>query len=784
MDNTTDRIYFKDRQSRFLHINRSTAVFFGLDDPGQAVGKKDSDFFSEDHARQAYADEQKIIASGESLIGIEEKETWPDGRVTWVSSSKIPFRDRDGRIIGVFGISRDITENKSGEEARIRAAVLREANVELEKINTALETEIGERKRVEELLARERDLFRAMMDNTTDRIYFKDPDSRFLLINPALAFHFGIADPAEAIGKRDFDFFSEEHAREAYSDEQKLVASEKPYIEKEEKETWPDGHSTWVSSTKFAMRDLEGRIIGTFGISRDITERKAIELSVLQANDELEKANQALQSEIAERRRAEGDLARERDLFRTMMDSTTEYIYFKDSECRFQLVNRSWAAQFKLGDPSEAVGKTDFDFFSEEHARQSFQDEKQILAGGRPLIGNEEKEIWPDGHETWISSSKFPMRDREARIIGTFGISRDITERKNLENTIQMANEKLAVMVNWLEGRNREISVLSEMGNSLDACRSPEEAYPIISSQMDRLIPVDTGKLYSFRKDHRMLECVASWGSDPGPADSFTPGECRGIQSGRVYSMASTIQADSGCRHIMRVPGENLIYLCAPLLSRGEMIGVLHLRGKRKEGVETLPDLKQQLAVMAADHIALALANLNLQETLRVQSIRDALTGLFNRRYLEESLLLEIADTRNRGATLGVIMLDVDRLKQINDTHGHEAGDAVLQTMGQWLHTNIRTGDISCRYGGDEFVLILPDATLDATTQRANQICEGIRKLAFHYQAQSLGAMSVSIGVAAFPQHGTTRDSLLAAVDAALYKAKDQGRGRVVIAGG
>ena len=485
MDNTTDRIYFKDRQSRFLLINRSTAAFFRLEDPARAVGKTDYDFFSEKHARQAYTDEQKIITSGESLIGIEEKETWPDGHETWVSSSKIPFRDRDGRIIGIFGISRDITDNKLGEEARIRAAALREANVELEKINASLQTEIGERKRVEELLAHERDLFRAMMDNTTDRIYFKDQDSRFLLINQSLAYHFGISDPSEAIGKRDFDFFSDEHAREAYDDEKTLVASERPFIGKEEKETWPDGHATWVSTTKFAMRDLEGKIIGTFGISRDITERKAIETSVLQANEELEKANQALQSEIAERLRAEADLARERDLFRTMMDSTADHIYFKDLENRILLVNRSWAAQFKLEDPSKAVGKTDFDFFSEKYARQAFHNEEQIIAGGKPLIGIEEKETWPDGRETWISTSKFPMRDREGRIIGSFGISREITERKNLEDAYQMANEKLSVMVNWLEGRNREISVLSEMGNLLDACRSPDEAYPIISDQMN-----------------------------------------------------------------------------------------------------------------------------------------------------------------------------------------------------------------------------------------------------------------------------------------------------------
>jgi len=128
-------------------------------------------------------------------------------------------------------------------------------------------------------------------------------------------------------------------------------------------------------------------------------------------------------------------------------------------------------------------------------------------------------------------------------------------------------------------------------------------------------------------------------------------------------------------------------------------------------------------------------------------------------------------------------MLDVDWFKQINDTFGHEAGDALLQGLGQWLQSNIRAGDISCRYGGDEFVLILPDASLEATTQRARQICEGIRSLTIEHQGRPLDPVSVSIGVAGFPLHGETRDVLLAAVDAALYKAKERGRNGVVVVG-
>lgn len=783
LDNTIDLVYFKDKDSRFILINRPLAERFSLHDPAEAIGKTDFDFLSEGHSRQTLDDEQKIIRNGEPIRGIEKQILWPDGQTTWVSTIKSPIRDSKGRIIGIIGISRDITKQKYGEEERIRTAALLQANVELEKINAALQAEIGERERVEKLLEHEQDLFRAMMDNTTDRIYFKDRESRFLLINQSLASHFGIRDPMEAVGKRDFDYFSEEHARQAFEDELRLVASEKPFLRKEEKETWPDGHITWVSTTKFPMRDRNGRIIGTFGISRDITDRKSIEGTILQANEELEKANLALQTEVAERKRAEEELAHERELFRTMMDNSSDYIYFKDAEHRFLLINRALADHLNLDDTAQAVGKKESDFRSEEHARQAHDDEDHILADGQSITELEEKETGSDGHELWTLTSKFPMRNGEGRVIGTFGISRDITERKNMDLAIQLANDKLTIMVNWLEGRNREISVLNEMGSALEACRSLEEAYPVISREMGRLIPVDTGKLYLLDKPKGRMECIARWGTKPGAADSFPPEECKGLQSKQVYNTAYAVQLGVSCRHLDPAPDEESVYLCVPLLSQGEAIGLLHLRGRRKEGAEALPDLKQQLAVMAADHVALALANLTLRETLRVQSIRDALTGLFNRRYLEESLSLELKNTRSRGTTLGVIMIDVDRLKQVNDTFGHEAGDAMLQTLGHWLHANVRTGDISCRYGGDEFILILPNASLEATTQRAHQIWEGIRKLTFAHQGRSLGAMSVSVGVAAFPIHGETRDALLAAVDAALYKAKEQGKDRVVIAG-
>jgi diguanylate cyclase (GGDEF)-like protein/PAS domain S-box-containing protein len=780
MTNTTDRIYFKDAESRFLLINQSTAAEMGLGDPSEIIGKTDFDFFSEEHARNAYTDEQQIIASGHPMVGIEEKETWPDGRETWVSTTKFPMRDREGRTIGIFGISRDISEHKQGEAARIAAAVLKESNVGLEKSNAALQVQIAERRRAEAVLDRERNLLRELIDNLPEFIFAKDTEGRFTLANRALALHMGASKPEDLYGKNDFDFYPADLASQFQAEEQALLQSGQRIIEHEEPTRGVDGRPMLTLTTKVLLYDNQGRIIGLAGNSQDITERKSMELSTRHANEELGKTNAALQQEIAERLRAETALDNERNLFRTMMDNTSDHIYFKDAESHFLLINKAQAVVFGLDDPSKAVGKTDFDFFTEEHARQAFGDEQKIIQNEKPLVGVEEKETWPDGHETWVSTTKIPMRDQAGRIIGTIGISRDITERKAMELSVQLANTQLEIMVNWLEGRNREINVLNEMGKLLQTCRSSEEAYPVISNQMEKLIPVQEGRLFQLSQDTGLFDVVASWGKDSDRTESFPPQDCQAILSGSIYFINAK-NPGSYCPHLRPEPGEDADYFCIPLKAQGETIGVLHLRNRREKGnPDTLLDSKQELATMAADHIALALANLSLRETLRIQSIRDALTGLYNRRYLEESLQRELARSKRKRTGLGVVMLDVDNLKQVNDVFGHEAGDTLLMELGHWLQSNVRAEDISCRYGGDEFVLILPDASLESTYQRARQICEGVRSLKISYNDRSLGSVTVSIGVAGFPENGESRDALFAAVDAALYKAKERGRNCVV----
>lgn len=227
-------------------------------------------------------------------------------------------------------------------------------------------------------------------------------------------------------------------------------------------------------------------------------------------------------------------------------------------------------------------------------------------------------------------------------------------------------------------------------------------------------------------------------------------------------------------------------YFCLPMTAQGEMMGLLHIQRLPSE-TGTVSGIfpsesQQRLAVIIGEHISLALANLRLREALRAQSIRDPLTGLFNRRYMEESLDRELPRASREKTSLGVVLIDLDHFKQFNDTFGHAAGDTLLARVGLFLRNQIRSEDIACRYGGEEFILILPGSSLEATRARAERIRQHLRQMSIGYEGQTLGTITLSAGVAAFPHDGSNAKAVLRAADDALYHAKSKGRDRVMIA--
>jgi PAS domain S-box-containing protein len=274
LDNLPDRIYFKDELSRFTRISRAVTEQFKISHPREAMGRSDRDFFSAEHAQSALTDEAQVMETGEPILGKVEREVLPDGRTTWALTSKLPLKNRQGKIIGNFGISRDITEIKKFEEQ----------------------------------LESERNLLRSLIDNLPDYIYVKDIAGRYLLDNIAHRRWLGATAESEVIGRRVSDFFPANLVATFSNDDQQVILSSQPLLNREERVMDRFGNQRWHATTKVPLRNKDGQVTGLVGISRDITERKLSEQALREANDELARHKDELQKTLNELQRSHEDL--------------------------------------------------------------------------------------------------------------------------------------------------------------------------------------------------------------------------------------------------------------------------------------------------------------------------------------------------------------------------------------------------------------------------------------------------------------------------------------------
>ena len=348
------------------------------------------------------------------------------------------------------------------------------------------------------------------------------------------------------------------------------------------------------------------------------------------------------------------------------------------------------------------------------------------------------------------------------------------------ERTSQLnaANDELKNQATELSRRNEEITLFSKMNDFLQTSTTEAEAYSIISDVVTQLFPDESGAGFVLNASRNMLEAAAVWGALPPATVIFPPNECWAHRRGQVHL------ANGHERWCPHVTDDGHMYVCLPLIAQGETLGILHiLDGTVKTGKadEARMEEKSRLAKILADNIGLGIANLKLRESTRDLSIRDPLTGLYNRRYMEEAVAQEQHRSKRNNAQLAVIMVDIDHFKQFNDNFGHDAGDVVLCTLGEFLKKHVRGSDIACRYGGEEFILILSPSTTEGARLRAEKIREGAKLLSLAHANQNLGAITLSLGVAMFPDAASDTAALIKAADVALYQAKRGGRDRVVM---
>jgi diguanylate cyclase (GGDEF)-like protein/PAS domain S-box-containing protein len=362
-----------------------------------------------------------------------------------------------------------------------------------------------------------------------------------------------------------------------------------------------------------------------------------------------------------------------------------------------------------------------------------------------------------------VSTTLIEIGDRELII----GIDRDITDRKHAEEALRYKNEVLAglhqITLGLLKHRNVDELLDSLVESSVSFFGT--SFVEIMLAEDDALVVKAATKNQSGLIGRRMgrNEAMLSWQAfetrEPVVLEDYVSWQ----QHQAVYDEFS-LHAVAGF----------------PIMNDDKCLGVLGL-GRDKPGNEFTPD-QVQFGRLFANLTGLVLVNVQLREALHEQSVHDPVTGLHNRRYMEEAFRQHISRVTRNLHTLGIIMIDIDHFKSFNDTHGHPAGDALLCEVGKFLQGHLRAEDIVCRYGGEEFVLIMPDALLESVHQRAQQLRSEIKDLEVQYEGKSLGAISFSLGVAIYPEHGSTQDTVLRAADDALYRAKQGGRDQVVVA--
>jgi diguanylate cyclase (GGDEF)-like protein len=345
----------------------------------------------------------------------------------------------------------------------------------------------------------------------------------------------------------------------------------------------------------------------------------------------------------------------------------------------------------------------------------------------------------------------------------------------------QATVERLAGGLEELELRNRQISLLTELAVGLEAPTSIEEAMRTIGLFGAQLFAGTSASVYLVKPELNILERSTTWGMARGP-DVVDPMACWALRRAQPHAVRSAEQ-DLICPHSSTAPDEPLPRLCLPLAAHGETLGLICMHAA--EGAAwNADDRTVDLARAFSEQVSLGLSSFALRETLRRQSVVDGLTGLYNRRYLDDALRREVFQAQRRGRALSVIMVDADHFKRINDIFGHDAGDVVLRAIGRELKAAVRGGDLACRFGGEEFALVLTDCGKPQALETGRRVGELIRGLHLVHGVTTLPPLTISAGVATYPEDGADAERLIAAADRALYVAKRGGRDRVEAAHG
>lgn len=446
---------------------------------------------------------------------------------------------------------------------------------------------------------------------------------------------------------------------------------------------------------------------------------------------------------------------------RNLLEASLDPLLTISPDGKIMDVNR--ATELATGYNRETLIGSDFsDYFTDpQKAREGYQ---KVFSEGQvsdyPLVLRH-----TTGAETEVLYNASIYRDDEGRVAGVFAAARDVTQLKRSQQE--------------LETTNHEVTLLSEMNNLLQSCSTESEAFPVITTTLEKLFPKTCGRILILKTTATMLLETSAWGNNTWKSSTISPSDCWALRRGRMHDIGLEESLNPPCRAL----AEKNTYLCIPLQAHGRALGIVHIVF---DGIESPPhDLQRirQLANAAADNISLALANLRLRESLQSLSIRDPLTGLYNRRFMEEEVDRSISRMTRLQKPMALAFLDIDHFKDYNDKFGHDAGDAVMKAIAELMESFRQGSDVACRYGGEEFVVVMPETGPDQAKRKIESFRKSVRQLSLRLNGQTLPGVDISVGLSFFPEHGRTTAELLKQADNALYRAKQQGRNCIEVAG-
>lgn len=549
-----------------------------------------------------------------------------------------------------------------------------------------------------------------------------------------------------------------------------------------------------VSST--ITKNKSGEITGIMCLITDITEREIIARELTRLTT---------QQEILIKQRTQS-LAQREQKMRAIIDASVDSIITINPLGKIATVNPATETMF--GYSSEQLMDRNIKILMPEpHASHHDHYIAHYISGGEPgVIGRRRElegkrasgEIFPlelavsevkNEQEHFFVGIMRDISDRkraqeaivklnsELRAIND-NLSREIHERKRAEAETKTINNRLENFIRDLQSYTDDIHLLNEMSEFLQASNNLHELTDVIDTFARRFFNSRAGALYLLEGNQLILH-DSGWGNEFSPQESFLLADCWAMRNSKIHP-SSKPQESLICHHYD--DEDNADHTCIPLYARAKQVGllVLYAHDPLWSHDQAHNANRAQLLQAFADHIAGAISNQTLRALLQEQSTRDPLTGLHNRRFLNEQLHLEISRCQRDHKTFGVLLCDIDHFKSINDTFGHDIGDRVLTRLAEQLLAGIRGSDVLCRFGGEEFILLLPDADLEKTYAIAEKL-----RLQVSERPDDLNIkrpLTLSMGVACYPQHGESAEDLIKAADDALYEAKNSGRNRTVIA--